>query len=336
MAARGTTLLSCLLQYKQKAGEHSVSRLNYIVKRVLQIIPVLFVVSVLIFFMLRMIGGDPARLILGDKATNEAVSALQIKLGLNRPLPVQYGIFLKGIFTGDLGTSLSLQRPVAQLLAERMPVTLKLTVFSTLLSLLISLPLGYLAGKYKDRFGDQVIRTTALVFISMPSFWVGLLLMLLFGVRLGWLPAGGWDPSSLGNQLRCLVLPAFTQCLMTTALLIRDLRNSVVDISSMDYVDFARSKGLSDREVRSRHVLRNALVSYVTLLAMRMAYMLGGSVIIESVFALPGIGKLMVDSIFNRDYAVVQSLVLLFAALVMVINLITDVIYSFLDPRVKY
>ena len=169
----------------------------------------------------------------------------------------------------------------------------------------------------------------------MPSFWVALLLMLLFGVRLQWFPVGGWGETPM-EHLKSLILPAFTQSLMTSALLIRNIRNSVVDISVMDYVDFARSKGLSDGAVKYRHILRNALISTVTLLAMRMAYMLGGSVIIETVFSLPGLGKLMVDSIFGRDYAVVQSLVFLFALMVLVINLLTDLLYSCLDPRVKF
>lgn len=286
--------------------------------------------------MLHFIGGDPARLILGDKATNEAILALQEKLGLNKPLIVQYGIFIKGIFHLDLGKSLSLQRPVITILVERFPLTLKLTLFSTVLAILFSMPLGYIAGKHKDRLIDQTIRTLSLALISMPSFWVGLLLMILFGVVLQVLPAGGYDSSSVLSQFKSLILPAFTQSMMTMALLMRDMRNSVVDIVSMDYVDFARSKGLTERKIRNAHIFRNALISYVTVLSMRMAYMLGGSVIIETVFALPGIGKLMVDSIFERDYAVVQSLVLLFAALVMIINLLTDIIYSLLDPRVSY
>ncbi|MGH4038524.1 MAG: ABC transporter permease [Sphaerochaeta sp.] len=313
-----------------------MNRLNYIIKRILQIIPVLFIVSILIFSMLHFIGGDPARLILGDKATNEAILALQEKLGLNKPLIVQYGIFIKGIFHLDLGKSLSLQRPVITILVERFPLTLKLTLFSTVLAILFSMPLGYIAGKHKDRLIDQTIRTLSLALISMPSFWVGLLLMILFGVVLQVLPAGGYDSSSVLSQFKSLILPAFTQSMMTMALLMRDMRNSVVDIVSMDYVDFARSKGLTERKIRNAHIFRNALISYVTVLSMRMAYMLGGSVIIETVFALPGIGKLMVDSIFERDYAVVQSLVLLFAALVMIINLLTDIIYSLLDPRVSY
>ena len=200
--------------------------------------------------------------------------------------------------------------------------------------LLISLPLGYFAGTHKDRLGDQAVRTASLVAISMPSFWVGLLLMIVFALKLKWLPAGGWSDTLLG-QFRCLILPAITQSLMTSALLLRNTRNSVVDITRMDYVDFARSKGISNGEVRTRHVMRNAMISTVTLLSMRMAAMLGGSVIIETVFSVPGIGKLASDAIFGRDYAVVQFVVLLFAVLVLVINLITDILYSFLDPRVS-
>lgn len=312
-----------------------MNQLNYIVRRILQIIPVLLVVSVLIFLMLRLIPGDPARLMLGDKAKEAAVVALREKLGLNRPLPEQYFLFMKRLLVGDLGTSLTYQRPVAELLAARLPITISLTLASTFLSLLFSFPLGYFAAKHKDKAGDQVVRASALVAIAMPSFWVALLLMIVFCVKLHWLPVGGWGSNFL-ERARSLILPAFTQSLMTTALLMRNIRNSVVDISVMDYVDFARSKGITDRAVRDRHIFRNALISTVTLLAMRMAYMLGGSVIIETVFSLPGLGKLMVDSIFGRDYTVVQSLVFLFALMVLVINLITDVIYSLLDPRVSF
>ena len=283
-----------------------MNRLNYILKRVLQMIPVLFVVTILVFSIIRFIPGEPARLILGEKATEEAVAALTEKLGLNEPLLTQYFLFLKQIFTLDFGNSF----------------TLALTLMSTVLSLLISLPLGYFAGTHKDRLGDQAVRTASLVAISMPSFWVGLLLMIVFALKLKWLPAGGWSDTLLG-QFRCLILPAITQSLMTSALLLRNTRNSVVDITRMDYVDFARSKGISNGEVRTRHVMRNAMISTVTLLSMRMAAMLGGSVIIETVFSVPGIGKLASDAIFGRDYAVVQ------------INLITDILYSFLDPRVS-
>ena len=188
----------------------------------------------------------------------------------------------------------------------------------------------------KDRPDDHAIRISTLVAIAMPSFWVGLLLMILFSVRLHWLPAGGWDATNLFTRLKSLILPAFTQSLMTAAILIRDMRNSVVDIIRQDYVDFAKSKGLSAGAVRRRHIIRNAMVSTVTLLSMRMAALLGGSVIIETVFALPGIGKLTYDAISARDYTVVQSVVFLFALLVLVVNLFTDILYSFLDPRVEF
>ncbi len=309
--------------------------IKYIIKRILQMIPVMFVVSILIFMMIRLIPGDPARLVLGEKATNAAVEAMRQKLGLNESYIVQYIKFMKGIFTLDLGTSLKYQRPVAELLSLRINVTLMLTLISTLFSLIISFPLGYYAGKYKDQLIDQIFRIGALAAVSMPSFWVGLLLLILFGVKLRWLPVGGWGDTII-EQFRALILPGITMSLLTSALLIRNIRNSVVDISNMDYVDFAISKGISDRAVKNRHILRNALISTVTLLLMRMAYMLGGSVIIETVFSLPGIGKLMVDSIFGRDYAVVQALVFIFAFLILAINLVTDIIYSFLDPRVKF
>lgn len=312
-----------------------MNQLNYAIKRVLQIVPVLFMVTILIFLMIHMIPGDPARLILGEKATNSAVAALRAKLGLDQSLPAQYFLYLKGLVTLDLGTSLTYQRPVTELLLVSLPITVSLTLVSTVFSVLVSFPLGFFAGMRKDQAGDQAVRVTALAAIAMPSFWVALLLMLLFGVKLQWFPVGGWGETP-AEHLESLILPAFTQSLMTSALLIRNIRNSVVDISVMDYVDFARSKGLSNGAVKYRHILRNALISTVTLLAMRMAYMLGGSVIIETVFSLPGLGKLMVDSIFGRDYAVVQSLVFLFAFMVLVINLLTDLLYSCLDPRVKF
>ena len=286
-------------------------RLNYILKRLLQMLPVLLVVTIMTFLMIHLIPGDPARIMAGEKARPDAVEAMRVKLGLDKPLWEQYWIYLKNLVTLDL-------------------------VFSTALGLLFALPLGYVAGLQKDQPTDHAIRISTLVAIAMPSFWVGLLLMILFSVTLHWLPAGGWDATSLFSKFKCLILPAFTQSLMTAAILIRDMRNSVVDIIRQDYVDFAKSKGLSAGAVRRRHIIRNSMVSTVTLLSMRMAALLGGSVIIETVFALPGIGKLTYDAISARDYTVVQSVVFLFALLVLVVNLLTDIIYSFLDPRVEF
>ena len=310
-------------------------RLSYILKRLAQMLPVLLVVTIMTFMMIHLIPGDPARTMAGEKARPDAVEAMRVKLGLDKPLYEQYMIYLRNLVTLDLGTSMKYSRPVAEMIGERLPVTISLTLLSTALGLLIALPLGYLAGMRKDRSADHAIRISTLIAIAMPSFWVGLLLMILFSVRLHWLPAGGWDATSLFSRFKCLILPAFTQSLMTAAILIRDMRNSVVDIIRQDYVDFAKSKGLSAGAVRRRHIIRNSLVSTVTLLSMRMAALLGGSVIIETVFALPGVGKLTYDAIMARDYTVVQSVVFLFALLVLAVNLLTDIMYSFLDPRVE-
>lgn len=311
-----------------------MGQLSYILKRILQIIPVLIVVTILIFFMIRLIPGDPATVILGDKATPDLIVEINKRLGLDKPLYVQYFLFLKALVHLDLGNSILYVVPVSELLGKRMIVTLSLTLLSGLFAVIVSFPLGYIAGFHKDKLPDQIIRTGSLVALSMPAFWVGMLLLLGFGLKLHWFPVGGWG-ETWSEHLRSLVLPAITQSLLTAALLVKNLRNNVVDVMRMDFVDFARSKGLRERTVISRHVIRNALISTVTLLAMQMAYMLGGSVIIETVFALPGVGSLMVQAIFSRDYAVVQAVVFLFAALVLLINLLTDVSYSFLDPRVK-
>ena len=312
-----------------------MQRVNYILRRILQMIPVLFVVSLAAFFVIRLVPGDPARLMLGEQATNEAVAAIRLKLGLDEPLYIQYMKFMQGVFHLDFGNSLKFQRPVIELIVQRLPVTLMLTVMSTLFAVIISVPVGYFSGMHKAGVFDRITNVFTLVIIALPTFWVGLMLLIFFGIYLKILPVGGLGEGVAG-YLKSFILPAFTQSLMTSALLIRNVRNSVVDIITQDYVDFARSKGVGERDIKYRHILKNAMISTVTLLSMRMAYMLGGSVIIESVFALPGLGKLTIDSIYARDYTVVQAVVLIFAVVVMVINLLTDVLYSILDPRVSY
>ncbi len=308
---------------------------NYIFKRMIQMIPVLFVISLIAFFIIRLVPGDPARLMLGEKATNDAVAAIRLKYGLDRPLPIQYLKFMRGVLHFDFGNSLKFQVPVWNLIVSRLPVTLALTFLSTAISLLISIPVGYYSGTHKGGFFDRLSNIWNLTAIAMPTFWIGLMLLIFFGIVLKILPVGGIGGGFWGH-LKSFILPAFTQSLMTSALLTRNIRNAVVDIISQDFVDFARSKGISEGEIKNKHILKNAMISTVTLLSMRMAYMLGGSIIIESIFALPGIGKLTIDAIFARDYTVVQAVVFIFAIVVMVINLITDVLYSILDPRVKY
>jgi peptide/nickel transport system permease protein len=311
-----------------------MQHLNYILKRLLQIIPVLLLVTVLIFLLMPLIPGDPAYVLLGNRATPELVAVLHVKMGLDKPLYVQYFVFLKNLMSFNLGNSIVYGIPVSQLLAKRIVVTLSLTAMSCIIVMSLSFPLGYLAGVKKDKALDQIIRTFALIGIATPQFWIGLLLLMFFGLKLHWFPVAGWG-NNWPEHLRSIILPAFTSALAVISLLIKNLRNSVVDVLHSDYVDFARSKGLSERIIRSRHIVRNALISTITLLSLRIAAMLGGAIIIETVFALPGLGSLLVQSILSRDYAIVQAIVLVFAALVLIANLITDISYSLLDPRVK-
>jgi peptide/nickel transport system permease protein len=296
-------------------------------------IPVLLVITVVVFLLIHLVPGDPARLMLGDRATFASVEALREKLGLNRPLLIQYGIFMRNLLRFDLGDSIKYHIPVMTLLFKRLSLTVSLTLMSCLFSALFSLPLGYIAAANKDKLPDQIIRGGALVALSVPTFWIALLLLILFALKIRIFPIGGWGTTPL-QHLRGLVLPAFTLSLATTALIMRNARNSIVDISRSDFVDFARSKGIPNNTVRLRHIIRNGLVSSVTLLSMRMASMIGGSAITETVFNLPGIGQLMVEAIFGRDYPVVQGTLLVTAFLIMLVNLITDILYSTLDPRV--
>lgn len=311
-----------------------MSTFDYLVRRLIQIIPVLFIVTVVIFFVIRLIPGTPADVLLGDRATPELVEMLERKMGLDKPIYVQYWLFMKNLVKGDLGNSIVFNTPVLSLLKERMKVTLMLTILSTLFSVAMSIPLGFVAGKNQDGIIDQGARAVALFALSMPQFWFGLTLMILFSVKLKIFPVGGWG-NSLTEQIRALVLPAFTQALAMAALLTKNLRNNVIDILRTDYVDFALSKGVSPRRVRNRHINKNALIPYVTIVAMRVSSLLGGSIIVENVFALPGIGALMSQSIFSRDYAVVQGSVFIFAIIVISVNILTDILYTFLDPRVR-
>lgn len=308
--------------------------INYIIKRILQMIPVFIIVTIVIFFMIRMIPGDPAAVMLGSKATPEAIASMREKMGLNQPMWTQFLIFLKDLFHFDLGTSVKYNQSVSSLVASRFLVTAALTVVSTVFSVIISFILGYIGGMKKDKWQDQIIRFASLFGLSAPTFWIGLLLLTVFAVNLHWFPVSGWGDTPF-EHIRGLILPGITQALGVSAVMVRNLRNNVIEIKGSDYVEFAKSKGLKNSVISSRHILRNALIPTTTLLALKIAYMLGGSVVIESVFSLPGLGALLVNSINARDYAVVQGVVLTFVIMVMIINLLTDIIYSVLDPRVK-
>lgn len=311
-----------------------MEEITYIIKRILQMIPVLFVITLIIFFGMRLIPGDPALLLVGNRASDEVIAAMQTKLGLNEPLYMQYLLFLKQCVTFDFGNSLALKSPVIDLFKQKAVITVSLTLMTIFFAILISFPLGYLAGVKNNKRIGSFIDSLSLTFISVPEFLIGLIVMLVFALKLGWFPVGGWG-TTVGEHIHALILPAFTGALGTSALVLRNIRGNVIEVLKMDYVDFAYSKGISPWKIKSRYIIKNVLISTVTLLAMRMTYMLAGSIVIESVFALPGLGQMLLNAILARDYSVVQGTVFLFSIIVLAMNLITDVSYSMLDPRVK-
>ncbi|AFZ69676.1 ABC transporter permease [Deinococcus peraridilitoris] len=310
-------------------------RASYVAKRLLQTIPTLFAVLLLTFLLVRLLPGDPASAILGDRATPEIVERTNRQLGLDRPLPVQFGIFLQRLAQGDLGESISLKVPVLRLIGERLPVTLFLTAYAAVLGALLAIPLAVLAAVHRNRWIDNLIRAVFQVGLSLPVFYIALQLLTLLGARLHWFPIGGYG-DTFGEHLYHLFLPAFTLAFNLAAVLMRTLRNSVIEVLTAEYVEFARAKGLRGRVVMTRHVLRNAMISTVTLLGMNIGALIGGAVITETVFAIPGVGRLMVDAIFGRDYPVIQGLTMTFAVLVSLVFLITDLLHARLDPRIEH
>jgi len=313
-----------------------VDRLSYVFRRLLQLIPVVFGVTLIVFFMIHLIPGDPARTMLGVHATPEAVARLHKQWGLDQPLISQYLDFMDRLLHGDLGESLFYNLDVKTLLMQRVGPTLWLLGMTTIFAVIIAVPLATLAATKKDSSRDQAIRVVPMFGLAMPSFWVGIILILLFGLHLGRLfPVGGYGDGLLGH-IHSMILPAFTVALFISPILIRSLRASLLNVLESDYITTARSKGISERRVVIRHAVRNGIISMVTVLGLNIAYLVGGTLVIEKVFALPGIGALMIDSILQRDFTVVQGITLVFAILVVLINLITDIVHSLLDPRVRF
>jgi peptide/nickel transport system permease protein len=312
-----------------------MDRLSYVGRRLLQMVPVALGVTILVFFMVHLIPGDPARTMLGARATDQAVAQLRHEWGLDRPLMEQYWLFMKRLAQGDLGDSLFYDTPVLSLIFERVWPTVWLIAYATVLALLISVPLATLAATRKDGSVDQLVRAIPLFGLGMPPFWIGIVLILLLGLRVPLFPVGGYGDDFLGH-LYSMFLPGLTVALFLTPILIRSLRASLLTVLESDYITTARSKGIPERQVLLRHAVRNAIISTVTVLGVNIAFLVGGTVVVEKVFALPGIGALMVDSIFNRDFPVVQGVTLVFAVLVVLVYLITDVVHSLLDPRVRY
>ncbi|MGI8747627.1 MAG: ABC transporter permease [Deinococcus sp.] len=307
---------------------------SYVVRRLFQIIPLFLAVMVLVFVLVHLIPGDPVSALLGDRATPDIVARANRELGLDKPLLVQFGLFVNQVLHGNLGESINLKVPVLRLIGERLPVTLFLTVYAAVLGVLMAVPLAVLAAVRRNTWVDGLIRAVFQVGLSLPVFYVALQLLTLLGARLGIFPIGGYG-DTFGEHLYHLFLPALTLGLNLAAILLRTLRSSVVEVLTAEYVDFARAKGLRGRVIMTRHVLRNALISTVTLLGLNIGALIGGAVITETVFAIPGVGRLMVDAIFGRDYPVVQGLTLTFALLVSLVFLATDLIHARLDPRIE-
>jgi peptide/nickel transport system permease protein len=313
-----------------------VSLTGYVVRRLIQLVPIVLGVTVLVFFLIHLVPGDPARTILGNHATPQKVALLHHEWGLDKPLPVQYWRFLGRMVRGDLGSSLFYSVPAGRLVVQRLPPTLWLIGLGTLFSVLIAVPLAALAATKRDRLPDQIVRAVPLVGLGFPQFWLGIMLLLAFGLHLGrGFPVGGYGTGVLGH-LHSMFLPALTVALAIAPILVRSLRASLLEVFESDYVTTARSKGLSEGRVLVRHALRNAVISTVSVLGVNIGFLVGGTLVIEQVFALPGIGQLMINSIFQRDFPVVQAVTLVFAIMVVLVYLLTDVVHALLDPRVRF
>jgi peptide/nickel transport system permease protein len=307
--------------------------LGFIIRRVLQTIPTIAIILVVVFVIVRLLPGDPASAMIGDRALDADVQRINEQLGLNRSIPVQFVYFTKAVVTGNLGDSIGLKVPVIELIARRLPVTLMLIGMAAVISLLLAVPLAFVAALNRHQTPDTIIRGVFQVGLSMPVFYLGLLLLTVFAAKLRWFPVGGYGDNLLDN-LYHLFLPATTLALSLSAILMRNLRAAIIGVVGADYVDFARAKGLAARIVLARHVLRNALISTVTLFGLSIGTLLSGGVITETVFAIPGAGRLMIDSIYGRDYPVVQGLTIALAVLVSIIFMLTDIFQAWLDPRV--
>jgi peptide/nickel transport system permease protein len=303
---------------------------RFLVRRVLLTVPVLFGVATLVFSLIHLVPGDPVQAMLGDSASPQDMAELRGRLGLDRPLVVQYSVFLKGIASGNLGVSLRTNQPVTEAIAERLPATIELALAAMLVAGLVALPLGVLAAVRAGTRVDFAATTLALVGISMPNFWLGPLLAIVFSVSLGWLPVSGRGTAAH------LVLPALTLGAPLAAVLARTTRSSLIEELSELYVLAARARGVSKARAIVRHAFRNSLIPVVTVLGLQVGAVLTGAVITETIFAWPGVGRLLIQSISFRDYPLVQGCILLIAVTYVAVNLLTDLVYGLLDPRIRY
>jgi len=316
--------------------------LQFLLRRIVAVLPVLFVVSLVVFLILRLAPGDPAAVIAGNSATNEDIAKIQVQLGLDKPVPVQYGIWMANVVQGDLGFSYYLNKPVTELIAQRVEPTLSLAFGTVLLAILIAVPLGTLAAWRMGGWLDRLLSGFSVAGFSVPVFVIAYLLIYLFAIRLEWLPVQGYKslsgPSSAGPWawMRQLILPWMTLAMIYVALIARVTRASVSEALTEDYIRTARAKGIAELAVLLRHALANAAVPIVMVVGIGIALLIGGVVVTETVYAIPGLGSLTVDAVLNRDFPVIQGLVLLFSVSYVLINLCVDLSYLVLDPRIRY
>jgi len=310
---------------------------SFLLKRLAAIVPTLFFVSVLIFGLQQLLPGDPAIAMAGEERDPNVIAYLRGKFHLDEPLPVRYGYWLRGALHGDLGESVRIQQPVTDLIVEKLPVTLELAGLAMAVALVIGISAGVAAAVWRDTKWDYVANVFALWGLSTPNFWLGILMILFFSVKMGWFPASGYvSPSeNLKENLAGMVMPAFVLGNALAAVLMRHTRSAMLQVMASDYVRTARAKGLDEKVVILRHALRNALVPIITLTALQFGELLSGAVLTEQVFSIPGFGKLIVDAVFNRDYSVVQGVVLFTATVYIVLNLLADLAYFAVNPRLR-
>jgi ABC-type dipeptide/oligopeptide/nickel transport system permease component len=304
--------------------------MKYALRRVLQLIPLLLILTVVIFLAIRLVPGDPVGLMLGMGAPEKAKAAERVRLGLDKPLVIQYFTFLGNVLKGDLGKSLSTGNPVAYEIVRRFPNTLILALGGTIVGAVFGIILGVLAAVRQNKFSDNAIMVVSLLSVSTPSFFLALMLMLLFSLQLGWLPSIGL------RSWQHAILPIITLGTQAVGLVARTTRSSMLDVLGQDYIRTSRSRGISERTITYVHALKNALIPVVTVLGLRFGGLLAGATLVETVFSIPGLGRLMVDAVLKRDYPVVQGTLLVFAVVFVLVNTLVDLLYGVIDPRVKY
>ena len=322
----------------EKHGEGRIVMLAYITRRLLATIPVMAVVAVFVFSILRLTPGDPAAIIAGAAATSQDIVDIRQKLGLDRPIVTQFFIWITRVLSGDFGESFFYKKQVAELIADRVGPTLALATLTMALSIVISVPLGVLAAYRQGTWVDRVVMGFSVLGFSVPVFVIGYTLIYVFSIKLNWLPVQGYQPMAegFGGFVQRLILPSLTLSVIYIALIARITRTSVLEVLGEDYIRTARAKGLTNRVVLMRHALRNAAVPIVTVIGLGIALLIGGVVVTESVFSIPGLGRLTVDAVLARDYPTVQAVILLFSLAYVLINLLVDVAYPLLDPRIRY